>query len=406
VNNPKPWFPFYVADHYRSGIMTQCSLPAAGLYLRLLAISWDSPILGTILDNSGHPFSEIELAKKCAISDQEFNSGLKELINLGILIINSDNSVRIKLMDKLTFPVTHRKRALTRERVARYRHRRKAILFSNAVTPLHVTENFKEKEPKRNSLLLDYLITPFENTAPENFGNASVTSEIEKWAKIKSGNNSKNGISVAVAKIIGLYPAPNRNIKKTAAIVADILQRVSFLDLQEAVQRFVDEKKAEGNGFIFSEPAKWFLSCEWQKHMGKNKSEIPKKQEENNNSQAEEIYEIYPRKIGKAAALKKIEKAIGLKGFDYLYEATKEFAKRVMTWPEADRIFVPHPVTWFNQGRYDDDRELWWGKRGNPKNWGPKQDPMSPEWQPYDSDSENSEIAQGENANVAEDYQP
>lgn len=79
----------------------------------------------------------------------------------------------------------------------------------------------------------------------------------------------------------------------------------------------------------------------------------------------EDIYKAYPRKAGKIAALKAIERATGRKGADDLLAATKAFAAAVKTWPEADRCFVPHPATWFNRGSYDDDPSEW--ERGNGK---------------------------------------
>lgn len=80
----------------------------------------------------------------------------------------------------------------------------------------------------------------------------------------------------------------------------------------------------------------------------------------------EDIYKTYPRKAGKIAALKAIERATGRKGADDLLAATKAFAAAVKTWPESDRCFVPHPATWFNRGSYDDDPSEW--ERGNGKN--------------------------------------
>jgi len=74
------------------------------------------------------------------------------------------------------------------------------------------------------------------------------------------------------------------------------------------------------------------------------------------------IYEAYPRKSGKADALKAIQKALVAHPAEKLLAATQAYATATAAWPEADRKFIPHPATWFNRGSYDDDPETW--KRG------------------------------------------
>lgn len=76
-------------------------------------------------------------------------------------------------------------------------------------------------------------------------------------------------------------------------------------------------------------------------------------------SQAAQVYAAYPRKVGRPAALKAITKAIRAVGFEKLLAAT-------VTYSQArrgqDNSFTPHPATWFNQERYNDD----------PREWAPK----------------------------------
>lgn len=74
----------------------------------------------------------------------------------------------------------------------------------------------------------------------------------------------------------------------------------------------------------------------------------------------EMIYQAYPRKIGRTAA----EKAIGqlLKNgcaAGHLLERTQAYAGAVAHWNAGERQYCPHPATWFNQGRYDDDPKEW-----------------------------------------------
>ena len=73
----------------------------------------------------------------------------------------------------------------------------------------------------------------------------------------------------------------------------------------------------------------------------------------------EAIYQAYPRKVGKKAALKTIATVCKTIDPDDLLERVEAFSEAVAAWPEKDKQYVPHPATWFNQGRYDDDQEEW-----------------------------------------------
>lgn len=74
-------------------------------------------------------------------------------------------------------------------------------------------------------------------------------------------------------------------------------------------------------------------------------------------SQIEVIYQAYPRKVGKAVALKAIAKAIQ-NGNTYavLLDAVQEFA---MSPAGKAGQFCPHPATWFNRESFKDDRREW-----------------------------------------------
>lgn len=71
------------------------------------------------------------------------------------------------------------------------------------------------------------------------------------------------------------------------------------------------------------------------------------------------IYAAYPRKVGKQAAIKAIQKAARDVGADRLYKATLAYAEATTRWPEADKQYIPHPATWFSRGSYDDDPKEW-----------------------------------------------
>lgn len=81
----------------------------------------------------------------------------------------------------------------------------------------------------------------------------------------------------------------------------------------------------------------------------------------------DEIYDHYPRKVGKARALASIKKSIieVSKREDvhdaaaWMLRVVDQFAHAVSKWSADDRQYIPHPSTWFNGGRYDDDQAEW-----------------------------------------------
>lgn len=81
---------------------------------------------------------------------------------------------------------------------------------------------------------------------------------------------------------------------------------------------------------------------------------------------AESVYSVYPKKVGRGAALKAIEKAI-LKvervekcqegdAAAFLRSKAEEYAR---ARESADPKYTPHAATWFNQERYLDDPAEW-----------------------------------------------
>ena len=76
-------------------------------------------------------------------------------------------------------------------------------------------------------------------------------------------------------------------------------------------------------------------------------------------NEAESIYQLYPKRVGKADALKAIAKALAMMPADQLRAKVAAYAAATATWTEHDRQYIPHPSTWFNRGSYDDDPATW-----------------------------------------------
>jgi hypothetical protein len=66
------------------------------------------------------------------------------------------------------------------------------------------------------------------------------------------------------------------------------------------------------------------------------------------------FWNAYPRRVGKGHARKAFEKATRLASAHEIIEGAKKFALHV-----ADREpqYIPHPTTWLNGERWEDDLE-------------------------------------------------
>jgi len=71
--------------------------------------------------------------------------------------------------------------------------------------------------------------------------------------------------------------------------------------------------------------------------------------------ECEEIYKAYPRHVGKPKALKGIAKALRDIDKKVLLKKTELFALSVS---DVEKKFIPHPATWYNQERYNDEIEF------------------------------------------------
>jgi len=69
----------------------------------------------------------------------------------------------------------------------------------------------------------------------------------------------------------------------------------------------------------------------------------------------EQIYNAYPRKVAKPIALRAIRRALEKYPFEFLLERTRSFAASY----NGDPQFIPHPTTWFNGERFNDDPATW-----------------------------------------------
>lgn len=77
---------------------------------------------------------------------------------------------------------------------------------------------------------------------------------------------------------------------------------------------------------------------------------------------AEILFELYPRHVGKRAALGCILTALERVSYVQLRSKVQAYRTATATWPPEQLDFIPNPATWFREGRYDDDPATWAAK--------------------------------------------
>lgn len=71
---------------------------------------------------------------------------------------------------------------------------------------------------------------------------------------------------------------------------------------------------------------------------------------------AEAIYEVYPRKVAKPKAVAAITACLKETSFEDLLRLTAAYEK---ARKGEDPAYTPHPATWYNQRRYNDEPNTW-----------------------------------------------
>lgn len=79
--------------------------------------------------------------------------------------------------------------------------------------------------------------------------------------------------------------------------------------------------------------------------------------------QIEALWAAYPRKVGKGQARRAMVAALKVATFDVLLAAVEEYREAKL---DEDMQYIPHPATWFNGRRWEDDRSDWRVRGGPP----------------------------------------
>lgn len=108
-----------------------------------------------------------------------------------------------------------------------------------------------------------------------------------------------------------------------------------------------------------------------------NASRKPRKATKEAPTEAAAIYALFPRKIGRQAALRAISKALDKASAGTLEERVRLYASYYRRWPEKEQHYSPHPATWFNDERWLDDEKEWHRPGMAPKAPPPKPAPAA-----------------------------
>lgn len=99
----------------------------------------------------------------------------------------------------------------------------------------------------------------------------------------------------------------------------------------------------------------------------------PKNNHKSTSSQFDLWWKSYPKKVGKQGARAAYDRAVKRIATDRgitTSEAHKALLATVTAFAESDKAkgqYCPHPATWLNEGRYDDDPETWRDNANDPR---------------------------------------
>ena len=93
-------------------------------------------------------------------------------------------------------------------------------------------------------------------------------------------------------------------------------------------------------------------------------------------SEFEQFWSCYPKKVGKIAAKKAWDKAKNRPAIDVIL-ASLERAKASEQWQREPPRFIPNPTTWLNEGRWDDQVNPTRNSTKRPPPLPPKNDPIA-----------------------------
>lgn len=154
---------------------------------------------------------------------------------------------------------------------------------------------------------------------------------------IKEANNFRAG------KVLGAEKTNRKKAEKREKLAQET--KNSTLSVRIANAEASPETETE------TEISKESFSNEKEKKSPQNKRR--------DDSRIEEIYKAYPLHVAKQNAFKAIEKALKIVDATYLLDKVLQYRECASNWHESERKYIPHPSSWFNGHRWEDDPNTW-----------------------------------------------
>jgi DNA-binding transcriptional MocR family regulator len=159
------------------------------------------------------------------------------------------------------------------------------------------------------------------------------------------------------------WPSLSRISQDTEASLATVKRKLSLLEERGYLRREQRDKTStmytidmEAGRLSVSQT---LAQCEPAPRLSVSHEPISKKQkgkhEDIDIDQAfDDWWSIYPRKIGKGQAKKSFRKALSKAPLERITAATEKFVDAMAM---REKKYIPHPATWLNGERWDDETE-------------------------------------------------
>ncbi len=163
------------------------------------------------------------------------------------------------------------------------------------------------------------IVTPKEPATPT----------VKAEAKATNTGRTVNAGTASTPKLDAV-PAETMNLPQAAAIAVRSLRQLAVHADAAAIKAAIEELQV--------------LLSEWQPQPSKAVTD----------EQFEQWWQRYPRRKGKGQARKAFRAAAKRVGYQRLCEATEAFARDCES-KQTDIQYIPHPATWLNGERWDDE---------------------------------------------------
>lgn len=178
------------------------------------------------------------------------------------------------------------------------------------------------------------------------------------WEECSDGRLYHQTVAEVVNKALAAKVAQReRTAKARAAITKKAHSSVTDTVTVSVTDTVTDSKRREGKRREESDSEKHTLSV--AEPVGDDAGKT--KQPRIDKAEIERVWSEFPRKVGKLKAMPAIAKAIRIvsdergiepmQAVDFLVESVRRLSKQSR---DKDTQYVPHPITWLNQGRYLD----------------------------------------------------